>query len=93
VTDRVIGSCDRTRARCENSRGFAIRDTLRLGHPQTEVSDCVSQLSALCFYTQDVSGDARHLECFPTGPLCSSMAEDFNRMGNARVISDCRVVE
>jgi hypothetical protein len=93
LANGTIGSCDRTRARCEDSRGFAIRDTLRHGHSRTEVSDCVSQPSAICFDTQDVTGDARHLECFPTGPLCDSTVEAFNRRGNVRVISDCRSVE
>jgi hypothetical protein len=84
-----IGSCDRSRQKCEDSRGF-----VRRTWPASEVSDCAPQQSAVCFDLQRTDG-SRRMECHPSLAICQSMLDFVKRpsSSDAHVLSDCHTVD
>jgi len=85
----VIGSCQRSRTRCEQGRDFALRNR---PSPTDAVSDCTSQRSAMCF---EVRTDGRTLlQCHPTIDTCRAHHEQEQRQGQAPgQITDCHPLE
>jgi hypothetical protein len=66
----TIGSCSRSKVRCEQDRTKAIE--LERGHV-VDVSPCTSQATAQCFVRR--VGTSEIEDCFPTTEICMSALE------------------
>lgn len=85
-----VGSCKRSRTRCEQVRDWGLRNRQ---DPSDDVSDCTSQRSAMC--SEFVAEDGTHLlQCHPTMDTCRVHYEQEKRQSRApdRII-DCHPLE
>jgi hypothetical protein len=84
-----LGSCNRSRTRCEEGRDFALRNR---PNPSDDVSECTSQRSATCF--ENRAGGRTLLQCHPTVDTCQAHHEREQRQGQAPgQITDCHPLE
>lgn len=83
-----VGSCKRSRTRCEQGRDWALHNR---PDPSDDVSDCISQRSAMCFESSEEDG-TRLLQCHPTIDTCRAHHEQEKRQARSQ-IADCHPVE
>jgi len=85
-----MGECDRSRALCEDGRGFVRRE---IGGAQ--LSECVAQRTAVCFEVESADGSRHRKMCQPSSSICQSTLEYYNKRQSTemRVVSDCRIAE